>query len=85
LKNPETQLAGLFQLPDAKADAEEISRGALGGVFERMLFLTATPFQLGHHELCSVLERFDGIAWKAAGAPPAGRAVFKTQVQKLRE
>jgi len=85
LKNPETQLAGLFQLPDAKADAEEISRGALGGVFERMLFLTATPFQLGHHELCSVLERFDGVAWKAASAPPAGREVFKTQVRELRD
>lgn len=28
-----------------------------------MLFLTATPFQLGHHELVRVLERFGDIRW----------------------
>lgn len=65
LKNAQTRLASLFQVPDAAADAEEIAaRGPFGGVFERMLFLTATPFQLGHDELCSVLERFDGICWR---------------------
>lgn len=85
LKNAKTQLAGLFQVPEARDDAEIISRGALGGVFERMLFLTATPFQLGHHELCSVLDRFDGIAWDAPEAPKTGRAVFKEQVAQLRE
>lgn len=85
LKNAHTQLAGLFHSPDAAADAEEISRGPLGGVFERMLFLTATPFQLGHHELCSVLERFDGIAWNSKGPPPGGRAEFRQQIAALRE
>lgn len=84
LKNPKTQLASLFQLPEARADAEEVARGALGGVFERMLFLTATPFQLGHHELCSVLERFEGIAWKSAGAPAMDRPTFRAQVAELR-
>src|SRR5204863_5613129 len=29
----------------------------------RMLFLTATPFQLGHHELVRVLERFGDVRW----------------------
>jgi hypothetical protein len=85
LKNAHTQLAGLFHSPDAAADAEEISRGPLGGVFERMLFLTATPFQLGHHELCSVLERFEGIAWNSKVPPPGGRAEFRQQVAALRE
>ena len=85
LKNAHTQLAGLFHSPDAAADAEEISRGPLGGVFERMLFLTATPFQLGHHELCSVLDRFEGIAWNSKAAPPGGRLEFRQQVATLRE
>ena len=50
LKNPKTQLASLFHTAEAQEDADEISRGPLGGVFERMLFMTATPFQLGHGE-----------------------------------
>ena len=85
LKNAQTQLAGLFHSQDAAEDAQDISRGPLGGVFERMLFLTATPFQLGHHELCSVLERFEGIAWDSKVAPLGGRAEFRQQVTALRE
>ena len=84
LKNEQTLLASLFHLPDAKDDADEISRGALGGVFERMLFLTATPFQLGHGELCSVLERFDGISWRGDRAPSVSRETFQNQVAELR-
>jgi superfamily II DNA or RNA helicase len=85
LKNPQARLSGLFKNPEAKNDAEEISRGALGGVFDRMLFLTATPFQLGHHELCSVLERFEGIAWDSKAAPPCGREAFRRQVGEVRK
>ncbi len=85
LKNPKARLSGLFRNADAKSDAEEISRGALGGIFERMLFLTATPFQLGHHELCSVLERFEGIAWETPAAPRCGREAFRRQVREVRE
>lgn len=33
--------------------------------FDRMLFLTATPFQLGHHELLNVLSRFGDVRWNA--------------------
>ena len=40
--------------------------GAMAGAFERMLFLTATPFQLGHHELVRVLERFGDVRWDEA-------------------
>ena len=32
--------------------------------FDRMLFLTATPFQLGHHELVHVLNRFGDVRWE---------------------
>lgn len=84
LKNADTRLASLFRSVDARDDAEEISRGPLGAVFERMLFLTATPFQLGHSELCSVLERFDGICWKGANVPSCGRDGFHNQTQTLR-
>jgi hypothetical protein len=85
LKNAYTRLAGLFQSEDSKADIEEISRGPLGGVFERMIFLTATPFQLGHHELCSVLERFNGIAWQRPNAPSMTRDAFVQAIDKLRD
>lgn len=63
LKNPNTRLASLFVDADSESDAR-LLEGALAGRFERMLFLTATPFQLGHHELVNVLDRFRGIAWE---------------------
>jgi len=86
LKNAETNLAKLFHTADSEADAEEISAdGALAGVFERMLFLTATPFQLGHHELCSVLDRFNGINWNSRRAPAVGRDRFPIQLDELRQ
>jgi len=84
LKNAWTQLSSLFQVPHAEGDSEEILGGPFGGVFERMLFLTATPFQLGHHELCSVLERFDGIAWRGRNAPPSGRETYLRNIRELR-
>ncbi len=84
LKNADTRLASLFRSGDAQEDADEISRGPFGGVFERMLFLTATPFQLGHGELCSVLDRFDGIAWNGANAPACGQDGFQKQREELR-
>jgi ERCC4-related helicase len=85
LKNADTQLASLFRSQDAHGDADEISRGPLAGVFERMLFLTATPFQLGHGELCSVLDRFDGISWSGVSAPACGRDGFANQREELRK
>ena len=86
LKNAETNLAKLFHTADSEADAKEVSaNGALAGVFERMLFLTATPFQLGHHELCSVLERFGGINWDSRRAPAMGRDRFQNRLEELHE
>ncbi|MFN2315797.1 MAG: helicase-related protein, partial [Gemmatimonadales bacterium] len=64
LKNPKTTLAQMFQEFD-----EEGSRrgaGAIHSKFDRMCFLTATPFQLGHRELVNVLRRFGGVRWDRA-------------------
>ena len=63
LKNSATRLASLFA--DATEEDVSILSGAFSGRFERMLFLTATPFQLGHAELVNVLSRFRAVQWKS--------------------
>lgn len=82
LKNEDTQLASLFRSQKASDDIEEVEKGALPGVFERMLFLTATPFQLGHSELCAVLDRFKGIAWNL---PHHGKQWFEDKLIAVRK
>jgi hypothetical protein len=77
LKNRWTRLASLFA-NEAEEDLE-VLRGPLGGVFDRMLFLTATPFQLGHHELLEVLHRFEGVRWPTQ----AGRREYQDQLGDL--
>ena len=62
LKNPGTALARQLQSQDLEGDLS-IGDGAMAHSFDRMLFLTATPFQLGHHELVRVLERFGDVRW----------------------
>jgi len=61
-KNPWTRLARLFATPEADQDLS--LQGPFSGVFHRMLFLTATPFQLGHQELIEILRRFGGVRWE---------------------
>jgi hypothetical protein len=56
LKNPDTLISGLF----AKR-SDDSAAGTLDGIFRRMLFLTATPFELGHSELVEVLSRMDAV------------------------
>jgi ERCC4-related helicase len=80
LKNPATRLASLFVTDDAQEDAGTIT-GALDGAFERMMFLTATPFQLGHHELLNVIGRFKGIAWKTM--TQGTKEEFEAELQNL--
>jgi superfamily II DNA or RNA helicase len=82
LKNM-TQISSLFVEEGAKEDSETVSRGPLAGVFSRMLFLTATPFQLGHHELINVLSRFEGVNWNSPDAPQDGKVVFKARIAEL--
>lgn len=62
LKNPGTGLARQLQSAELSEDLRT-GDGALANAFERMLFLTATPFQLGHRELVRVLERFADVRW----------------------
>lgn len=64
VKNPGTMLAKQFQSLDA--DVPRTGDGAMANAFERMLFLTATPFQLAHTELVRVLERFCDVRWDRA-------------------
>ncbi len=80
LKNPATRLASLFVADDAQEDVRTIT-GALEGAFERMMFLTATPFQLGHHELLNVIGRFKGVAWKTLAQYTRER--FETELKEL--
>lgn len=62
LKNSDTALARQLQSTDSSSDLST-GDGAFADKFDRMLFLTATPFQLGHHELVRVLERFGDVRW----------------------
>lgn len=62
LKNPGTSLARQLQCIDSTKDMHT-GDGALSRSFSRMLFLTATPFQLGHNELVRVLRRFADVRW----------------------
>ncbi|MGD9713289.1 MAG: SNF2-related protein, partial [Thermomicrobiales bacterium] len=80
LKNPGTSLARQLQSPDLNQDLRT-GDGAMANAFDRMLFLTATPFQLGHHELVRVLERFGDVRWDAValGDPE----VFRNQLSDL--
>lgn len=83
LKNPATTLASLFVDSEAQEDAN-VLQAALKERFERMLFLTATPFQLGHEELLNVLDRFRGIRWKD-GSPRMTLEDFGTRQKRLHE
>lgn len=75
-----TQLAQLLR--ESREDLDAVG-SPLAHRFERMLFLTATPFQLGHHELCNVLLRFDAIDWNGARAPTLGRDEFNKLIAAL--
>ena len=76
-KNPGAQLSKLF-LNEQEGGGE--SPGTLYERFERMLFLTATPFQLGHHELLQVLSRFGGVNWRSL---PGDRQAFDAEIKAL--
>lgn len=84
VKNPGTRLASLFVDDEAAKESQFFeSGGALGGKFDRMLFLTATPFQLGHNELINILNRFEGIDWTSKNRPQIDRATFKAELRDL--
>ncbi|MEQ1891020.1 MAG: DEAD/DEAH box helicase [Planctomycetota bacterium] len=78
LKNPDTRLGGLF------LDPETGDTSVISDAFDRMLFLTATPFQLGHRELLEVLRRFLSARWIAM---PKSRSIatVKSELERLGE
>src|SRR6185437_6167801 len=76
-KNDTTRLARLFREPS------ESDIALLGGKFRRMLLLTATPFQLGHHELIQVLRTFGAVLWTGERAPSGTCEDFHEQINKL--
>ena len=81
LKNAQTKLVqSLFV--GSSDDVAEIN-GAFFGVFEKMLMMTATPFQLGHHELINVLKLFDSVAWEKQSPEGVGKEDFKQQIADL--
>lgn len=77
LKNPSTTLASAFQEFETGIGAGSASRGAFARRFDRMLFLTATPFQLGHAELAKVLDRFTDVR-RTTGDPACEPATIST-------
>lgn len=80
LKNPATSLARQLQSPESDDDLKT-GDGALARKFDRMLFLTATPFQLGHQELVRVMKRFGDVRWDVSAI---GDAVnFEAQLTSL--
>ncbi len=81
VRNGGTQLAQL--LAETKEGLD--TAGQLAGRFDRMLFLTATPFQLGHSELRNVLNRFGAIAWKGKQAPAMSRSQFDESIDRLHQ
>ncbi|MEW6260227.1 MAG: helicase-related protein [Thermodesulfobacteriota bacterium] len=51
--------------------------------FDRMVFLTATPFQLGHQELIRVLRSFAAVRWSSSEAPAGSREEFLATMFQL--
>ena len=85
-KNDNTRLASLLR----SADTRHIVEGGTGSEqpllcekFDRMLFLTATPFQLGHQELIRVLRSFAAAKWSGATAPAETREQFLAAMEEL--
>lgn len=76
LKNPRTLISNLFGERSGATDS-----GAFHGIFGRMLFLTATPFELGHSELIEVLSRMGAIR---PLAPPPARSL-KERLDELKK
>ena len=48
-----------------------------------MLFLTATPFQLGHREIIRVLRSFESAKWTGEFAPASSREAFVAALTEL--
>ena len=81
LKNQDASLARHFQ-GAREGGVMKTGDQSLSNSFDRMLFLTATPFQLGHHELVNVMRRFGDVRWNDT---PGDRATFDRAIDELRQ
>jgi Helicase conserved C-terminal domain/SNF2-related domain len=87
-KNDGTRLAGLFRSEETASllDGQNPTmKPFLWEKFDRMLFLTATPFQLGHDELVRILRSFGAAHWKRERAPAGTRQQFTDALNLLKE
>lgn len=86
-KNDDTNLASLFRSEETERLVEGGETPTKGPLlwekFDRMLFLTATPFQLGHHELIRVLRSFAAAKWTGEAAPARTREAFLAAMDEL--
>ncbi|MGJ5080237.1 helicase-related protein [Bradyrhizobium sp. HKCCYLS3013] len=86
-KNDKTKLANLFRSEESirlvEASPNPSKHPLLWEKFDRMLFLTATPFQLGHHELIRVLRSFSAAKWSGPSAPERTRDMFLEGMNEL--
>ena len=85
-KNDNTRLASLLRSDETQRLVEgKLAAGKplLWEKFDRMLFLTATPFQLGHHELIRVLRSFAAAKWSGQTAPNGNREDFLYAIGEL--
>ncbi|MCX7421724.1 MAG: helicase-related protein [Planctomycetia bacterium] len=78
-KNDATRLSEMFR------ESRRSKTKLLAGKFQRMLFLTATPFQLGHLELIHILKSFGGIRWNGRYAPNMTGDDFDVAMKKLED
>jgi len=78
-KNDSTRLARLFR----QESQDDVA--LLKDKFDRMLFLTATPFQLGHQELIRVLRSFAAVRWSSREAPGGTREDFTATMANLEQ
>jgi superfamily II DNA or RNA helicase len=78
-KNDATRLARLFR----QESEEDVA--LLKDKSDRMLFLTATPFQLGHQELIRVLGSFAAVRWSSKEAPGGTREDFTATMTELEQ
>jgi len=78
-KNDATRLARLFR------SESENDMALLQDKFDRMVFLTATPFQLGHQELIRILRSFKAVRWSSKEAPEGARGDFETAMSHLEQ
>jgi len=81
-KNDYTRLANLFRSEETQRLVAG-DKPLLSEKFDRMLFLTATPFQLGHHELIRVLRSFAAAKWTGPTSPSGTREEFLDAIQEL--